>query len=170
MSIQFVENLETETVWNKLQDRINKQDSSYAIWKKVESILSKMDGQKITKRIQTAIEKEFSEALVSYDNNYGMFHIYLWGKSINREYDNRMQFLIGYADSPYIDFKKIQDHNTCWELEKSRSEKMRMITRDDIVKQVEKWNNAINDLKAVYDWGKPYEINYMSIGFDLNIR
>ena len=165
MTIQFEKSLNADQIWDKIQNTIINQKFNYNLWKKVESILTKFDNQKISKRIETTLKKELPGYSIFYKTNYGMFQIEIWNNEIN--YDNRKSFLIGYSTNPILNMTEVKKFNTCWELEKIRSEKLESITKKELENQVNNWNNGLNKLQSVNKWSSEFEINYMNFGFDL---
>ena len=83
---------------------------------KVAEVLSAFDGKQCTKRLATALEKEFG-CLVHYEKPGAVTSglVQLWGKEINREYNDRiMFFLLKKAwDDPdrTFDIDSFRDHN-----------------------------------------------------------
>ena len=165
MTIQFEKSLNADQIWDKIQNTIINQKFNYNLWKKVESILTKFDNQKISKRIETTLKKELPGYFIYYKTDYGMFQIIIWNNEIN--YDNRKSFLIGYSTNPILNMTEVKKFNTCWELEKIRSEKLESITKKELENQVNNWNNGLNKLQSVNKWSSEFEINYMNFGFDL---
>jgi len=163
MTIQFEKEINLNEKWESIQDKIKDQKINYELWKKIESSLQKHEGKKITKRIETALKKDFPEYTIYLENLYGMYHIVLWGNGI--EYQKNIRYLIGYESSNIINMKEILKHNMCYELEKSRSEKLEKMEIEDLEVQVKKWNSGLKDLQEVQKWGGEFELC-----FDVNYR
>lgn len=168
MTIQFEKPLDSKEVFNKLQERIINQQFNYDLWKKVESVLQKFDGQKITKRIETALKKELPEYTINFENMYSYYNIYVWGNGI--EYNHRKSYLIGYFDNPIVNKENLVKFNMSWELEESRSIKLSTISEYEIENKVNTWNDGLNKMQSVYEWTEKTELNYQGLGFDIKSR
>jgi hypothetical protein len=168
MSIQFEKTLDANKIFENIQKEIGKERFNFDLWKKVEAILKKFDGKQINKRIEIALKVALPDNAIYYDNNYGMFHVRIWGNGI--DYNDSKSYLLGYADNPILDMVKVLEHNQCWELEEGRANKKMSITLEDIENQVKVWNEGLTKMQSVYNWAGQYGINYMSYGFDLNLR
>ena len=173
MTIQFENQLDINKTWENIQKKIQDQQENYRLWKIVESVLTRFEGQKITKRIETALKKELPEYTIYYVLEYGMYHVRIWGNGI--QYDQRKGYLIGYSTNSrvydaVVNMDVVRSNNQCWELEKSRSEKLQTLTRDQLFFQVEKWNTGLQAMQEVNKWSEFYEMNYNNIGFDVNSR
>lgn len=165
MTIQFEKSLNADQIWDKIQNTITTQKFNYNLWKKVESILTKFEGQKISKRIETALKKELPNYSIFYKSNYGMFQIEIWNNEI--DYNNRKSYLIGYSTNSVLNMIEVKKFNQCWELEKIRYEKLESISKKELENQVNIWNDGLKKLQSVNEWSSEFEINYMSFGFDL---
>jgi len=169
MTIQFENQLDINKTWEGIQKKIQDQQENYRLWKIVESVLTRFEGQKITKRIETALQKELPEYTIYYGTEFGLYNIYIWGNGI--PYNNRKGYLIGWVStSQFLSMDQVKNSNMCWELEKSRSEKLQTLTRDQLFFQVEKWNTGLQAMQEVNKWSESYELNYNNIGFDVNSR
>jgi len=166
MTIQFEKKLDVGKVNDAIQKRIESAELNFKLWKVVQSALLKFEGKTISKRIETEIKKLLPDNTIYYDNNYGMYHIVIWGNGI--KYDNRLSFLLGYANNPIVDGKKILDHNLCHELEEGRANKLKTITLDMIVEKVNTWNQGLEMMQSVNKWADGFEISYY--GFDIEGR
>ena len=169
MTVQFLEKLDNQKTWNNIQDMIKTKQLNYDLWKQVQTVLTHFDGQKITKRIQTALQKELPDYTIHYSTEYGLYSLYIWGNGI--AYDQRKQYHIGHVSfSDILNMVKVLDSNQCWELEKSRYEKLQTLTEQDILTAVDKWNTGLTALQEVNNWAAGFEINYSNCGFDVYLR
>lgn len=165
MTIQFEKPLNTDQIWDKIQNTINNQKINYNLWKKIESILTNFEGQTISKRIETTLKKELPGYSIFYKTDYGMFKIEIWGNGI--DYNNRKSYLIGYSTNSILNMTEVKKFNQCWELEKIRYEKLESMTKKELENQVNIWNDGLNKLQSVNKWSENFEINYNNFGFDL---
>jgi hypothetical protein len=168
MSLPYVKPLDTDTIYNHIQETIKNQRLNYQLWKVVESACLKFEGKQITKRIQKVVQDLLPEYKVNYSFEYGMFKIKIYGNGI--DYNHEKSFYLGYSTNPIFEIEKIRYSNTCHELEQSRADRLETLTKEDINTHVNTWNEGLVKLQSVNDWAKQYEINYMSYGFDLDIR
>ena len=168
MSIQFVDNLDSNKVFENIQNRIEDAKLNYFLWKKIEKILEKFEGKQITKRIETEVKKQLPEYTIYYKHDYTMFQLVVWGNGI--DYNKNKTFYFGYDSNPYVNMVKIRESNQCHDLEKSRYEKLEQITLKMIEEKCNLWNSGLDQLKSVYQWAGEYKIQYMSYGFDINLR
>ena len=165
MSIQFEEPRDPLKVWAHIQQMIAGQEFNCALWKLVESNLKNFEGKKITKRIETALKAALPEYSVHYSTDHGMHKISIWGNGL--DYGRRLTYYLGHLNnSDILDMLLVQKQNTCWELEKSRTETLRRMSKTELYAMVEKWNFGIKALQEVNNWAREYEINYISDGFN----
>lgn len=80
-------------------------------------VIKKHNGKKVTRRIDTAFKAVLPQnTLTSYSAEYGMYHIYVWGKGVELEYEDRVSFLLGYhglRESTPITVDEFAKHNAC---------------------------------------------------------
>lgn len=118
-----MDTLDRNEVLKKIDEVIKHQEITLVIINKFLEVVKKMDGKQISKRIATALEKEFPEYKVIWDTRYGMYHIDIWGNGI--EYKDEIRIMIGYdTGDGHIHYDQILDFNGCYTLDKERREQL----------------------------------------------
>ncbi len=168
MSIKFLHPLNSNKIVENINNRIKDARFNYDLWKKIEKALEKFEGKTFSKRIGTEIQKLLPEYNVIYSTDYGMYMLGIWGNGLS--YQDKKTFYMGYHTNPIFSMKQLRESNQWAELEDSRANKLKTLKSDKIKEMVETWNHGLGELQAVYSLAEQFEINYMSYGFDLDIR
>jgi hypothetical protein len=162
MKIDQYSKQDFETVKKKIDAyRENAKTHAYVI-PLVLNVIKTFDGQKITKRIATAISKvpELAEFNVYYTPQYGMFHIDIVKKTETFNSYNSLHCLIGYESNPIVNYAKVEEHNPCYTLDAGRLEKYNAVTDDMIRAWVARLNETIDNLvnleKNMGEYGLEY--------------
>jgi hypothetical protein len=106
-----------EKIESIIQADIDSEQVGIDLHYKLLSILEKMEGKTISKRIETAFSKEYPEYSTYYEREHGMYHLTIWGNGI--EYNDRERFLLGYESDPVVKIGSYEDrtgflyHNCC---------------------------------------------------------
>lgn len=168
MSIQFINQTSESELTAKIAAMIARQDLNYKTWKIAESVIVKFDGQKITKRIATALSKELPDYTVYYDTNHGMYDLVIWGNGI--PYDNRISIYLGYVydNNAIVNIDKVRELNTCHELELGRMELLLSLPAAELQAAISSWNTALAELQRIHKWAEKYGLEYT--GFDIATR
>ena len=134
-----------------VSEQYDRESDGIALHNTVMEILETMDGKKITKRIETAVKKALPDHTVFYNNDYGMFHLAIWGNGI--EYNDRENMCLGYADSNredvqngIIDSKMFHsDYDCC----RGVAAQERNARREDIIDNPERLTAIANDIDSI---------------------
>ena len=140
-----------------MQADIDREQIGIDIYNVILGCVRKMEGQKITKRIATAVKEALPDYTVYYQHEYGMYNLLIWGKTIT--YEKRMSLLLGYDESNCCDKpntlragKREESHSgfayysTCYgEAAEERNKKRRAIIASD--KKLEKIASIVDTLK-----------------------
>jgi hypothetical protein len=83
-----------------LKNEIEKQEKVINIYDIVIEILKPFEGQKISKRLATALKKseKLKDYNINYKNDYRMYHIEIWKKADYKGFN--VSLLIGYDNNP----------------------------------------------------------------------
>ena len=70
----------------------------------IAEVLKQYDGKPISKRIATALQKNHPEWVIYFNDNFGMFHLDVWGKATGSFLDCGSKFsaLIGYESDKTV--------------------------------------------------------------------
>lgn len=126
---------------------------SVKLYRIVEAAVKPFDGKEISKRIANAIAKALPEYTVSYEPQYNLYQVKVWGNGI--EYDKRLSFFLGYATYPYFCFSTTEknknnfvESNACHWLDEERHARLEK-NKANIPGWVERWNAAVDSLEEV---------------------
>lgn len=158
MTIRYPQQVTIESQKEKVLNRITSYQMGLDIVKKCLPIIEKYEGKKITKHIATAISKEFPNARVWLDDNYGMFHLNVCLEGL--PLDQKVSMLLGYKDSrPDVVMEKIIENNQCYLLNEERIPKLKEgISK--IPSLIEKRNKAISLFQELFTECDRYEMTY----------
>ena len=158
--IEFEHLINEEKVLKEIQDRMFNYGKNLGYIMVLIKSLEKWEGKQITKRIETALNKEYKELRVILSKDYGMFHIYIYPAKDNFNYDDKSSFLIGYSSDPYINMERIKEYNTGY---LSNQEDINKLTeaKKHYKRLVKVWNKTINKLKEINTEGKKYGLEYI---------
>jgi hypothetical protein len=81
--------------------------SNLALFNRLLPILEKFDGQKITKRLASAVEKACPDLHVFYRPEHGMFHLAI--RRQDERWDDRKEFLLGHDTNPVFRIGEFHD-------------------------------------------------------------
>lgn len=94
----------SEIIKKAIQDYIDEDQKNYEIYLKIFAALKKHDGEKITKRFATTVEKALGpDYSVFYKHQYGMYNVEVKLKS--EHYDKYRSFLLGHDSNPGRPFR-----------------------------------------------------------------
>ncbi len=107
-----------------IQIRYDEEQRSINLYNIIMSVLEPFNGQKISKRMATAILKALPDnSTVHYDTSLNFYSVSIWGNGI--EFKDRVRFTLGYKSDPVLklratyfdadDFPKdgFEYHNCC---------------------------------------------------------
>lgn len=105
MSIQE----DIKAIW---QEGMNRDNENKAYFDAMVTILEKMEGQKVTRRIATAFQKQFPDLVVHWKTDFS-FELLFRGDGI--EYGKRKQFFFGSSDKPrFISVEDFKERNIAY--------------------------------------------------------
>lgn len=156
MSIQFANKLEPEKIEQEIENSIKKMKLQLSLVLPALEIIKTFEGKQITKRIATKIQENelFKLYTVSYDTNFGMFHINIWGNNI--PYDSRIRMLIGYDNNPFINKEKVCEFNLCYTLNEERFRSAEKLTSTKLKTLVNKFNKGLELMQEAHKEAEDY--------------
>ncbi len=103
------------TIKEAIENDIRHDAAAIKIHTEIARILKKFDGKKITRRMQTAVQKAQPGWTVYYNNDYGSFHIEVWGGDTGRaSYADRMSVHLAYSSTGgTFSIEKFEEYDTC---------------------------------------------------------
>jgi len=96
---------------------VNEDKKRLKLYDLILPVIEAQEGKQVTRRIETAVKKMLpDDTLVSYSSDAGMYHLYIWGKTLGLTYDTRVSFLLGYhltGEREIVSVDKFADYNAC---------------------------------------------------------
>ena len=128
----------------------------------IEPVLKTFDGKKMSKRIETAIQKVLPDNTVFFGKSYSWYVLTFLGNGI--EYEDRIEFNLGYFSSGDIfDYKWFTEQNVGVYSNKKRYEELVDVIANhstELVNRVLDYNQLQEDIQELKDKTKdlPYVI------------
>lgn len=144
-----------------IQENINQDATNVKVYTDVANTLTKFQGKKPSKLIANALVKEHPEYTVNWRTEYGMYHLEVWGKSIERDFNNRISLLIAYDTNPVVDMAGYANHSIAYgkaaeERNQLRNELLQDTKRlSEIAETIDTLNLAISNYIMVIDYPNP---------------
>jgi hypothetical protein len=158
MSIRYPVEVTIESQTKKVNNRIERYQFQLDTIQRVLKVIKNYEGQKITKRIATAIQKEFGEGYCVYlSTNYSFYEIHI---TKGNDYDNSVQIFLEYKDhGQTINYEKIVEKNQCYLLNEGRLVKLKDGI-SHIPELIAKRNQAIEILQTLVKQSETFEMDY----------
>jgi hypothetical protein len=93
--------IDAQAIANAIQNRIAEQERTYSIYLKVLEVLKDFEGNKISKRIETAFRKRYPEHYCHFVYEYSRYYLVVSSTKTN-DYNNLLKFLLGYDSENII--------------------------------------------------------------------
>ena len=149
--------LDLETLTKEMQERIVGARRNYRFWEALAEVLGPREGQVVTKRIATALEKHpaLEGYYVSYNKDYTLYTLHIWKQG---EWDSRASFYIGRkhwdGTATRVNLEEIREDHCKWAvLEKGRADSLEA-AMSELPRLVEEWNKACDALEGVHKEAK----------------
>ena len=149
--------IDLATLTKKMQERIISARRNYSFWLALESVLEPREGQRVTNRIATALEKhpDLEGYYVSYNKDYTLYTLHIWEQD---KWDNRSSYYLGrknWDGSPTIvNLEEIRENHCRWAvLEKGRADSLEA-AMSKLPGLVERWNAACGALENIHNEAK----------------
>ena len=129
-------------------------------------IIAQNEGKKPTKRVATALAKMCPHLTVRWCDEYGMYHVHVWGDGF-REYKDRVSMLVGYHGitpnpTTALSRDEFEDYDCCHgSAARDRIKRYQALLRGDRIEQIADAAVALKQAEAEFEkaLGKSYEDN-----------
>lgn len=144
-----------------IQDNINQDAVNVQVYNDAAKAIAKFQGKKPSKLIANTLAKEHPEYTVSWRAEYGMYHLEIWGITINRDFNNRISLLIAYDSNPIVDMAGYAKHSIAYgEAAQERNNKRRALLADSqelarIAQAIDGLNKSIDKYVSLVDYPNP---------------
>ena len=106
-----------QTIVDIISADVNEDKKRRELYDLILPVIKAQEGKQVTRRIETSVRKVLpDDTLVSYSSDAGMYHLYIWGKTLGLTYDTRVSFLLGYhwsGEKEIVSVEKFADYNAC---------------------------------------------------------
>jgi hypothetical protein len=148
--METVKHVTNQQIREYLQSQIDNENKGIYFHNEIIKAMRPFEGKPMSKRIATALQKLHPEWTIYYGNEYGQFHLSIWGGDTGLRYDNRFSALIGYDSEPIVsidrskDSRGFEDCDCCHGSAGIERNAKRQATIDN-PEQITAITNAIND-------------------------
>lgn len=158
---------------NLIQGELEKEAQDYIWFNKFMEVIKQFEGKQITKRIETALKKAYPDITFYYEVSCSIYHMYVWGKPVNRDFNNRMMLFIVSTwggDTPnIINEAGIRKSMCCYDtaaIERNDNRK-KLLKNDTMLNEIVNAFNAFNTAKERIDAIFAYE-NHIDDRYNLD--
>jgi len=152
-----------------IQNEYDDDAKNYEIYNKLLAIVAKYDGKPISKRIANDFAKAYPEYTQSWEDQYGMWHFYIYDGDSRHTRDNKMMFLIGYRTSGIFELSRFPEHNAWANRGALERNELRTALLNDsvklatIAKALSDYDDANERLKELLDYPLPDRYDFAKL-------